>query len=149
MQFVDKPSKIATFFLLPRENDSFRSSTINWRLSWQQFYALVCKANSGNAWKETPKYKCASRPQRLFWKLLRTFSWTYLISGIPWSGTVTTDFLEFPDRDCVEACERNGFAVTQQTTYVRKWDSSCGRGTCQKLLSRFFPLRGGGYPQFR
>ena len=52
-----------------------------------------------------------------------------LISGNPWSGKVTSDFLEFPDRECVAACERNGFAAGQQTTFVRERDIfNCGNG---------------------
>ena len=46
-------------------------------------------------------------------------------SGDPWPGEFTSSFLEFPDRECVEACERNGFAATQMTTYVREPDVNC------------------------
>merc|ERR1712038_1380267 len=44
------------------------------------------------------------------------------LSGDPWPGEFTSSFLEFPDRECVEACERNGFAEDQQTTYVTESD---------------------------
>ena len=54
---------------------------------------------------------------------------TPLISGDPWAGEVVSDFLEFPNSECVAACERNGYAAGQHTTYVRERDvRNCGNG---------------------
>ena len=57
-------------------------------------------------------------------------SWIGLvISGEPWAGEFTSDFLEFPNSECVAACERNGYAAGQHTTYVRERDVlNCGNG---------------------
>merc|ERR1712241_447140 len=51
------------------------------------------------------------------------------ISGEPWAGEFTSDFLEFPNSECVAACESNGYAAGQHTTYVRERDVlNCGNG---------------------
>ena len=50
-----------------------------------------------------------------------------LISGDPWRGNIIGTLLEFPDPECVAACERNGYAAGQQTTYVQELDIfNCG-----------------------
>ena len=66
-------------------------------------------------------------PIKNSWIGLVIVSMTPLISGEPWAGEFTSDFLEFPNSECVAACEKNGYAEGQHITYVRERDVfNCG-----------------------